>query len=160
MTVEITVHNEAETDVLGEILSRLLPDGAIVALNGTLGAGKTRLVQSVAHACGVASEEAGSPTFVLIREYQGERTIYHFDAYRLRNSQEFLELGVEEYFDSDGLSFIEWAELVNDAMPTSRLEVTIEPLDLTSRRLTFTALGDFDMGFESALATQWDERNG
>ena len=158
MTVEIVVRNEEETDVLGGVLARTLPEGAVVALLGTLGAGKTRLVQGVAQALGVSKEDVGSPTFVLIREYYGkERSIYHFDAYRLRDSDEFLALGVDEYFDSDGISFVEWADRVEDAVPRHRVDVHVEPLDATTRRFTISAQGEFDPEFEEKTRALWEE---
>src|SRR5688500_2638347 len=95
-------NSEADTERLGKALASVLPDPAIVALNGTLGAGKTRLVQALAVALGVDRHECISPTFVLIHEYAGRLPIYHFDAYRLRDEDEFLELGAEEYFERPG----------------------------------------------------------
>jgi len=158
MAVEIVVRNENETDLLGDALARTLPEGAVVALLGTLGAGKTRLVQAVARALGVSGDEVGSPTFVLIREYQGdERSIYHFDAYRLRDSDEFLALGVDEYFDSDGISFVEWADRVEDAVPRRRVDILVEPLDETTRRFTISARGEFDPEFEEKTRALWEE---
>ena len=85
---------EKETARLGKLLADVLPAGTVIALIGTLGAGKTRLVQAVAGALGVPREEVTSPTFVLVNEYVGGRLpVYHFDAYRLRDEDEFLELG-------------------------------------------------------------------
>lgn len=155
MTVEIVVDSERQTDVLGQILAETLPDGAVVALLGTLGAGKTRLVQAVAAASGVPRDEVGSPTFVLVREYEGDRSIFHFDAYRLRDSDEFLELGPDEYFESDGLSFVEWADKVEDATPEDKLEIVVEPIDATSRRFLVTSRGDFAPDFETELLNRW-----
>jgi len=155
MTVEIVVDSERQTDVLGPILAATLPDGAVVALLGTLGAGKTRLVQAVAAASGVPRDEVGSPTFVLVREYEGDRPIFHFDAYRLRDSDEFLELGPDEYFESDGLSFVEWADKVEDATPEDRLEIVVEPIDATSRRFLVTSRGEFAPDFETVLIERW-----
>lgn len=155
MTVEIVVDSERQTDVLGQILAETLPDGAVVALLGTLGAGKTRLVQAVAAASGVPRDEVGSPTFVLVREYEGDRSIFHFDAYRLRDSDEFLELGPDEYFESDGLSFVEWADKVEDATPEDKLEIVVEPLDATSRRFLVTSRGEFAPDFETVLIERW-----
>src|SRR5688572_16392277 len=110
-------HEEADTKRLGAALAAVLPDGTTVALCGTLGAGKTRLVQAVAKACGVTGEVV-SPTFTLCHEYQGERTIYHLDAYRVRDDDEFLQLGVEEYFDSPALTFVEWGDRVINCLPS------------------------------------------
>ena len=102
--------DESATAALGAALADALPDGTVVALCGTLGAGKTQLVQAVAEACGIERRAVTSPTFVLAQEYHGRRTIYHLDVYRLTRPEEFLELGPEEYFGSKGLVLIEWAD--------------------------------------------------
>lgn len=156
MTIQITVKNEQETDILGRVLANALPDGAVVSLLGTLGAGKTRFAQAIAAASGVPVEDIASPTFVLVKEYQGaKRKIYHFDAYRLRNSNEFLELGADEYFDDNGISLVEWADKVADVMPEDRLEISITPISEISRRFAISAKGGFDPNFEEALLERW-----
>ena len=156
MSIEIIVKNEQETDVLGRVLAHAFPCGTVVALIGTLGVGKTRLVQAVSQALGVPRDEVGSPTFVLIREYKGEtRNIYHFDAYRLKDSDEFLELGVDEYFDSEGISFVEWAERVADVIPEDHVEISIFPIEETSRRFVVSARGNFDSSFEKLVLERW-----
>src|SRR5262245_34282399 len=113
-TLTIDIADESETDTLGRCLAEILPAGAVVALIGPLGAGKTRLVRSICRAVGVEDGVVASPTFVLVHEYEGRLPIYHFDAYRLRNEQEFQALGPDEYFSSDGWSFVEWADRVRD----------------------------------------------
>ena len=97
----ITLNNEQDTERLGAALADVLPPGTVVALIGTLGAGKTRLVQAVATALGVPAGGVTSPTFVLVNEYrQGRVPVFHFDTYRLKDDDEFLALGPEEYFES------------------------------------------------------------
>ena len=118
------------------------PAGAVVALNGPLGAGKTRFVRELAAALGVNPDEVASPTFVLLHEYAGVRPIFHCDAYRLRSARELWELGVEEMFDSEAIVLIEWADRVADALPADYLEVRIEVIGDTSRRFTLRAIGD------------------
>ena len=114
-------NNEHDTERLGAALAGVLPPGTVVGLIGTLGAGKTRLVQAVAAALGVPAGNVTSPTFVLVNEYRGGRLpIYHFDTYRLKDDDEFLDLGPEEYFDSSGLTFVEWADRVADLLPAKR----------------------------------------
>lgn len=135
-------HNEADTEKLGTWLSAALPDGAVVALCGTLGAGKTRLVRAVAAASGIDPRDVVSPTFVLMQEYHGSRSIAHFDAYRLRGDDEFFELGPEEYFLSSGITFVEWAERVEKSLPPERVEVHIHVTGETSRRFEITATGE------------------
>lgn len=126
-----------ETDRIGEILAAVLRPGTVVALNGTLGAGKTRLVQAIAAVLGVPPETVTSPTFVLIQEYRGGKMpIFHFDAYRLRDEDEFLQLGPEEYFDADGVSFVEWAERVSVCLPWRRWEIFIEHHGAEERKFT------------------------
>ncbi|MHC4180947.1 MAG: tRNA (adenosine(37)-N6)-threonylcarbamoyltransferase complex ATPase subunit type 1 TsaE [Planctomycetota bacterium] len=133
--------SEAATIELGAALAELLPDGTTVALCGSLGAGKTRLVQAMAEATGVDRREVVSPTFVLIREYSGCRPLYHFDAYRVRDEDEFLELGPEEYFERDGLTVVEWADRVQRSLPRDRVEVRIEITGPQSRRFEVAGLG-------------------
>jgi tRNA threonylcarbamoyladenosine biosynthesis protein TsaE len=133
--------SEVDTERLGQALAKVLPDGTTIALIGTLGAGKTRLVQAVAAACGVPRNEVVSPTFTLCHEYQGERTIYHFDAYRLKDDDEFLELGPDEYFDSPALTFVEWGDRVSDCLPRQRLEIRIRPLGETAREFEIRSQG-------------------
>jgi tRNA threonylcarbamoyladenosine biosynthesis protein TsaE len=138
----LTLHNEQDTDRLGAALAEVLPPGAVVALVGTLGAGKTRLVQAVAAALGVPRDAVTSPTFVLVNEYrQGRLPIFHFDTYRLKDDDEFLALGPEEYFDSAGLTFIEWADRVADLLPHDRLEITLEVTGDTIRQVAISLIG-------------------
>ena len=143
MLMKFLAENQSDTERLGAKLAELLPDGAVVALIGTLGAGKTRLVQAVAEASGVPKNTVASPTFVLIREYdEGNRPIYHFDAFRLEQESEFRALGSDEYFDGYGLSFVEWADRVPNSLPDEHLTIEIEVLSADSRRFTISAFGD------------------
>lgn len=133
-------NNEHDTERLGAVLAAELPPGTVVGLVGTLGAGKTRLVQAVATALGVPPGKVTSPTFVLVNEYQGGRMpVYHFDTYRLKDEDEFLALGPEEFFESNGLTFVEWADRVAELLPKDRVEITIEVVDETKRRITVNA---------------------
>jgi tRNA threonylcarbamoyladenosine biosynthesis protein TsaE len=129
-----------ETDRLGAALAAALPYG-VIALDGPLGAGKTRLVQAVAAACGVDRREVVSPTFVLMHEYHGERSIYHVDAYRIRDDDEFDQLGVDEHFGSPNLVFIEWAGRIERCLPSERLEIAISVISDSEREFNFVAHG-------------------
>ncbi|MGM0489263.1 MAG: tRNA (adenosine(37)-N6)-threonylcarbamoyltransferase complex ATPase subunit type 1 TsaE [Planctomycetota bacterium] len=133
--------DENDTDRLGRVLADELPKSAVVALEGTLGAGKTRLVQAIAAACGVNEESVTSPTFVLCQPYRGTRPIYHLDAYRIHDVDEFLELGIDEYFESTGLTLIEWADRVEPALPDERLMVRIDIISRAGRRFNLWAHG-------------------
>jgi nicotinamidase/pyrazinamidase len=141
--------DEAATERFGAALARALPAGTTIALLGTLGAGKTRLVQALAAALGVPREQVVSPTFVLHQQYHGSRSINHLDAYRLHDEDEFRELGVEELFDSDALTIIEWAERIAAALPDEYLQIEIEVTGPTERRFTVRSVGQ---RFEPVIA--------
>lgn len=134
------IADEAEMAALGAKLAKALMPPAVIALIGQLGAGKTRLVQAVAAELGVC-EDVTSPTFVLVNEYRSGRTpIYHLDAYRLNDEDEFIELGVEEYFAGlgaagAGLTFVEWGDRFADCLPPGTVTVRIEVLEGTRRRV-------------------------
>lgn len=155
MTYTFVAKNLSDTERLGAALAECLPDGSVVALIGTLGAGKTRLVQAAAEASGVPKNTVSSPTFVLIREYdEGDRPIYHFDAYRLEKELEFQALGADEYFDGFGLSFVEWADRVPGAIPAEHVRIEIEVLPDERRRFVISAHGEKYAGFLERLRTR------
>ena len=142
LSMHITARNLNDTDRIGAAIAATVPDGTTIALNGTLGAGKTRLVQAIAGACGIAAEEVVSPTFVLCQEYAGTRTLVHLDAYRIADDDEFLELGVDEYFDSDAIVLIEWAERVDACLPAEHLEIDITVTGEMDRDFSVRAVGE------------------
>ncbi len=131
-SVRMRLQSENDTVRLGQKLAKSLPAGTVVALEGTLGAGKTRLVRAVAEALGVSARDITSPTFTLWQTYQGTKTIHHLDAYRVRDEDEFFELGVEECFE-DGFMFIEWAERVVECLPPNCLQIRLEVVGETQR---------------------------
>lgn len=131
------------TQSLGRQLADQLFPGAVIALVGPLGAGKTHLVRAIAEGLGIADSRAvTSPTFVLIQEYAARLPIYHFDAYRLRTSAEFADLGVHEYLEGDGVCLVEWAERVEACLPAEHLRITITITGETSRRFLVEGCGD------------------
>jgi tRNA threonylcarbamoyladenosine biosynthesis protein TsaE len=132
--------DEAATDRFGATLAAALPPGTTVALCGTLGAGKTRLVQAIAAASGIPRDEVVSPTFVLHQQYRGSRTINHLDAYRVRDEDEFRELGVEELLEGDAITIIEWADRVAGILPDDHVRIEIEVTGRTSRRFRVQGL--------------------
>jgi tRNA threonylcarbamoyladenosine biosynthesis protein TsaE len=142
MTRTIDIPDLAATEAFGRRLGELLFPGAVVALVGRLGAGKTHLTRAVAEGLGVRNPAAvNSPTFVLIQEYPARLPIYHFDAYRLRGEREFRELGTDEYFHGDGVCLVEWADKVEAALPAEHLRVVIHVIDENHRRFEVTATG-------------------
>jgi tRNA threonylcarbamoyladenosine biosynthesis protein TsaE len=125
----------------GRRLGNLLFPGACIGLVGPLGAGKTQLVRAVAEGLGIPdSRVVSSPTFVLVQEYEARLPIYHFDTYRLQKTADFMDLGVQEYFDGDGVCLIEWADRVQDCLPSERLTITLGVTGPTTRLLEAQAL--------------------
>lgn len=149
-SVTIDIPDLSATDRLGKLLAEHLPDGSVVALNGTLGAGKTKLVQAIAKYTGIAEETVSSPTFVLLHEYtDGDRPIYHFDAYRLENAEEFKRLSPDDYFEGTGITLIEWADKFPQILPENHLEIQIEPIGETERRIFLYGYGTM---YETVIA--------
>jgi len=136
---EFLADNEQDTTRLGAALAKTLPRGAVIALCGTLGSGKTRLVQAIATACGVPTTTVLSPTFTLCNEYVGDRPIYHLDLYRIADTDELFELGFEEYLKTNGMTCIEWADRFREMMPQAYLEITIHVVGVEQRRFEIEA---------------------
>jgi tRNA threonylcarbamoyladenosine biosynthesis protein TsaE len=153
--VTLEISDVSATDHLGRLLAEYLPDSSVVALMGTLGAGKTKLVQAVAKYTGNAEETISSPTFVLLHEYnEGSRPVYHFDAYRLETAEEFRRLSPDDYFEDRGLTLIEWADKFPQILPADHLEIRIELLGETTRRFHLTAHGT---AYEAVVSKLADE---
>jgi tRNA threonylcarbamoyladenosine biosynthesis protein TsaE len=125
---------------LAAAVAGLLVPGDVVALSGDLGAGKTCFVQGAARALGV-TEHVASPTFVLVREYDGICPILHVDVYRLDTIGEVLDLGYDELSDPAGIVFVEWGDAVSPLLPESRLEVEIRATGDQERRLALRGVG-------------------
>lgn len=136
-----TSHCEEETTALGQRLAQRLSAGDVIALQGQLGAGKTRLVQSLALALGCHQSFVVSPTFTLIHEYDGDLPVYHVDAYRLKSSDEFLDMGGGELLHGDGVCLIEWADRIRDLLPLDHLRIDIDVLGEQSRAFRVRASG-------------------
>lgn len=120
----VETNSPEKTWALAAELAAELNPGAVVALHGDLGAGKTCFVQGLAAALGI-DEPVTSPTYTLIGEYQGRLPLHHIDLYRLSGPEEALGLGLEEYFDADGITAIEWAERAEGLLPPDLLHIQI-----------------------------------
>lgn len=115
------------TQRLGQRLGALLFPGAVIGLEGPLGAGKTCFVRAVAEGLGIEDPRlVTSPTFILVQEYPARWPMHHVDVYRLRSPQEFIDLGAEEWLGGAGVCLIEWADRIRDVLPEDRLDVVID----------------------------------
>lgn len=138
-----TSQSPSDTRTLGRALGQVAEPGLVVALVGQLGAGKTAFTRAVAEGLGVPDPRVvTSPTFVLIQEYAGRLPIFHFDTYRLRTQEEFVELGVEEYFADEGICLVEWADRVTPILPDDRIELHFEIGQQASRMIECRCVGE------------------
>ena len=138
----LTSRSPAETRRFGRDLSELLFRGDIVALTGSLGSGKTCLVQGICEGLQV-DDPVTSPTFVLVNEYRGrgrdgEVKVYHFDLYRLEGADDLVDLGWDDYLDEGGICLIEWADRAEDVIPANAIRIAIEAPERCVRQLTLT----------------------
>lgn len=118
-----------DTHQLGFILGRSLPENAIVAFFGDLGAGKTTFIRGLVEGVGgIDLKQVCSPTFNFLNIYQGNKSMYHFDLYRLPRKEEFFVAGFDEYFYAKGISCIEWAEKIEPFLPKETLRITFSYL--------------------------------
>jgi tRNA threonylcarbamoyladenosine biosynthesis protein TsaE len=141
MRSELRARTAEETRAVGAAIAPLLRPGDVVALGGELGAGKTTLVQGAAAALGVR-QRVLSPTFTLVKEYEGWIPIHHLDVYRLRRIQDVLDLGFEEMIDSGAVVFIEWGDAIEALLPEDHLDVDLVAIeDSEERRIAVEAIG-------------------
>ena len=147
-TLDFVTDSPDATAEFGARLAGVLRAGDVIGLVGTLGAGKTCLVRGLARGLGVAGQRTGrhgptvtSPTFVLMRQYEGRLTLSHFDAYRLEGARDMEELGCQEVFDSGGVSVIEWADHVADCLPQEHFLLTIRMAGPRRRELALKGVG-------------------
>jgi len=155
LTLDSISHSTAQTQRLGMRLGELLQGGELILLDGQLGTGKTTLTQGLAQGMGII-ENISSPTFTLLKEYRGQLrpgissgslahrkpALYHFDLYRLDNPEEIVDLGFEDYFFSNGVSVIEWAEKAGSFWPAEHLNIRLKIMSETKRGLLFIATGE------------------
>ena len=125
-TKVIESYSAKETRELGKKLGQQAKPGDVCTLVGDLGVGKTVLTQGIAEGLGI-TEPINSPTFTIVQVYEeGRLPFYHFDVYRIGDIEEMDEIGYEDYFYGDGLTMIEWANLIEEILPKKRKEITIE----------------------------------
>lgn len=146
---EIISTSQNETINIAKKLAKNLSKGDIIVLTGDLGAGKTKFVEGFLSYFNM-QDEISSPTFNIVNEYKADNSnIYHFDVYRLEDSDEFYAIGGEEYFEN-GICLIEWGETMKDVLPPNYIQITFtkDNLDENKRYLNFKAFGNRTKVFE------------
>lgn len=135
----IMINNLEETIALGKCLGELLQPNMLLTLSGDLGAGKTTFTKGIGLGLGI-TKVINSPTFTILKQYQGRLNLSHFDAYRLEGQDD--DLGFEEIFDSEDVCVVEWANFIEDILPNERLEIVISKIDENAREFRFKATGN------------------
>ena len=139
-----------QTRCFGLKVGQLLPAGALVLLQGDLGAGKTCISDAIAKGAGVAENVAvTSPTYTLMNEYKGRCPVYHFDLYRLGDADELMELGFDEFFHGEGIALVEWPDRYPE-LRKQALQIDLDWVDEHSRHIRCSALGDFCQVYSNA----------
>ena len=133
--MKIIANNLKDTEKLGKIIAKCLEKGTVICLDGELGAGKTSLTQFIAEEFGV-KEYIVSPTFTIIKEYEGKLPFYHMDVYRIGSEDDMYELGFDEYIYSEGVTIIEWADLIRAILPQERVNIKIISIDHRKREIS------------------------
>jgi tRNA threonylcarbamoyladenosine biosynthesis protein TsaE len=146
-------HSPQETERLGRALAALIPLGAVAALRGDLASGKTCLVRGMASRFAVG-EPVSSPTFTLVNQYGDSPRLYHVDLYRLTHVEELADIGYEEIFDPDGVCVVEWAERAEPLLPARRLDICLQHVDETTRRITLANSGVLPPGWRGLLSSR------
>ncbi len=136
--MELMIHSLQESQDLGICLGKCITFGALITLEGDLGAGKTTFTKGIAKGLGIEAI-VNSPTFTILKQYEGRMPLSHFDAYRLEDSD--LDLGFEEIFESDDVCVVEWARFIEEILPKERLAITIKKIDDNQRCFIFEAVG-------------------
>lgn len=139
MDYKITSRSIDDTMELAENIESEKFPGMVICLDGELGSGKTLFVKGFAKSLGI-EENITSPTFNIVKEYQvGEMPLYHMDVYRLEEGDE--SIGFDDYFKSNGICIIEWAELIEDSLPDERLDIKFKVIDENTRIIKMTPHG-------------------
>jgi tRNA threonylcarbamoyladenosine biosynthesis protein TsaE len=149
---EVISRDPSETFRIGNLIGETLEEGAIIALIGELGAGKTSLTQGIARGLGIdEGYQITSPTFTLINEYPGRLSLIHLDVYRLSGSMDLADLGYEEFIFSKRVTVIEWADRIQDVLPDKTISITITYIDQDQRCMALSGKGTQVMSIINAL---------
>ncbi|MTD37593.1 tRNA (adenosine(37)-N6)-threonylcarbamoyltransferase complex ATPase subunit type 1 TsaE [Erwinia sp. CPCC 100877] len=155
--MKILINNPNETEALAQQIGSVAEAGNTIVLSGDLGAGKTTLTKGIALGLGI-TQMIKSPTYTIIREYQtGRLPLYHMDVYRIEAGAD--DLALDEYFEGEGLSVVEWGKLLGEFLPADYLEITLEkdPTDVEKRQAILQAHGPKAAAFLKRIQQRLEE---
>lgn len=155
--LKIQTSSPEQTQKLGELVGRLAQSGDLILLTGNLGAGKTCFTQGIAWGAGFDGF-ASSPSFVLVREYQGSLNIYHIDFYRMESVEEIDDIGLDDYLTADGICVIEWADKALNLLPHEYLLISFDYLEEDHRLLRFEPNGKRYYNIINQLKEKWNSQ--
>lgn len=138
--MKIIANNLKDTEKLGRIIAKCAEKGTVICLDGELGAGKTSLARFIAKELGVKGNIV-SPTFTIIKEYEGRLPFYHMDVYRIDSEDDMYDLGYDEYIYSEGVTVIEWSKLIEGILPEERIKIEIKRINDTKREINIDGKG-------------------
>jgi tRNA threonylcarbamoyladenosine biosynthesis protein TsaE len=139
--MEFPTKSSDETIALGKKVGVKLKPGDIVGFYGELGSGKTTMIKGVAIGLGVKEQDiVKSPSFIMVNEYKGRYPIYHIDLYRIKNAEEILSIGFDEYLYDNGVCLIEWAEKAEKELPENIIKVELEVVSPDERKVKIVGL--------------------
>lgn len=156
--MDIQINDPRETEAIAKIIGSVAAPGDTIILSGDLGAGKTTMTKGIALGLDI-EKMIKSPTYTIIREYQeGRLPLYHMDVYRIENGAD--DLGLDEYFEGDGLSVVEWGKLLGEFLPVDYLDITItkDSEDMEKRKVSIQAIGIRAEGFLERIQKKMEER--
>ena len=143
--IQIEIKTPEEMIELGRKVGRLCYPNIVLAMNGNLGAGKTTMTKGIGEVLNI-KRVINSPTFTIMKVYEGKLTLYHMDVYRITDC--FSDFELEEYFEADGVCVVEWAENVSPLLPDSKIDITIKDLGDDKREFIIEAKDNDEINVE------------
>jgi tRNA threonylcarbamoyladenosine biosynthesis protein TsaE len=141
-STDLLSESPVQTIEIGRQLALILQNHDLIVLTGPLGAGKTCLIKGIGLGLGIKEDDIKSPSFTLVNEYYGTFPLYHFDLYRIKESQELYQIGWDDYLLRDGIAVVEWGEKAEGLLPPRRIEIVFEIVSEKARSLKLTFIGE------------------
>ncbi len=158
--IQLRMQSVRETIQFGKQVGQNLTGGAVLALTGDLGTGKTVLTRGIAFGLGMSMDQVSSPTFTLIQEYTGSIPLIHVDLYRLERPSDISTLGLEEYFTPDTIVIIEWAERFPQILPSDHMVICLEYGEAEDGRLvSLSGTGPTSIRMVADICKVWDNHH-